>query len=188
MSPADAATLMELAQRYALAYTRAKSPETRSAVSVKHKNVVRREVWEIVRPIAMRIKRHRGIDDGQKIALGIYPSLRGQSRIKAPSSAPQLEVLKMQSGVQRLRFRDPANPTRFRKPYGAVALQLLIKVARRRESSPDGAKRVKHVTRHVFDMKFTPQETGKTATYFARWVTRRGRTGPWSRALAVTIV
>ena len=52
MSPADAAMLADLAQRYALAYIRAKALQTRSAVAVKHKNVVRREVWDIVRPIA----------------------------------------------------------------------------------------------------------------------------------------
>jgi len=40
----------------------------------------------------------------------------------------------------------------------------------------------------MFDVKFKAQESGKRATYFARWVTRRGKTGPWSRALTMTIV
>lgn len=187
LSASVAAELVALAERYALVYVRANSPGTRSRVTVKQKNRVRREAWDTVRPIAMRIKRHKGIGDADKIELGIYPPLRGQSRIVAPKTAPQLEVIDIGRGVHRLRFSDPSNPSRYRKPYGAVSMELRIGVASRALRSPDNLHRVEFKTRHVFEVKHRAQDAGKTATYFARWTTRRGKTGPWSRALAVTI-
>jgi hypothetical protein len=36
------------------------------------------------------------------------------------------------------------------------------------------------VTKNPFTIDFTAQDGGKYATYFARWVSRRGETGPWS--------
>ncbi len=188
LAPSDAARLTALAQRYAEAYVRARAPGTRNCSTVRRKNLLRREAWDTVRAIAMRIKRDRGVSDAQKIELGVYPPLGGQSPIPKPRTAPLLELIEMRPGVHRLRYQDRSRPSRFAKPYGAVSLQLLIQVARKAAASPDGAHRVQHATRHVFDVKFAAAESGRTATYFARWVTRRGRTGPWSRPLAVTIV
>ena len=37
-------------------------------------------------------------------------------------------------------------------------------------------------------VRFTKAEDGKIATYFARWVSARGETGPWSQPLTMRIV
>src|SRR5688572_12428106 len=81
LTAADGQTLLDLAARYACAYVRATSPATRGRVSVAHKNTMRRQAWEMVRPIAMGIKGNAGITRELKIALGIYPPLGSQSPI-----------------------------------------------------------------------------------------------------------
>lgn len=64
------------------------------------------------------------------------------------------------------------------------------RVAQPAEPLVKGRKtRLQIATRHVFNVRFDPQDTGKTALYHGRWVTERGLCGPWSRpALAMTIV
>lgn len=188
LTPADAQALLALAKRYAAAYVRATSPGTRGLVTVAEKNAVRRQVWDVVRPLSMRIKHNRGVDPSRKVELGIYPPDQGQSPIPKPRTAPQLEVIEVGRGYHRLRFRNPASPTRFAKPYGVVSMQLLMAVQKKPARSHREAQRLHNATRHVFVVKFSDDEIRKTATYFARWVTRRGKTGPWSRALPMTIV
>lgn len=191
---ADAGIITALARRYAEAYSLARSPGTRERSSVAAKNAVRREVWDTIRPIAMRIKRHAGVSDARKIKLGIYPPLGGQSRILPPRTAPHLEIVEIGPRWHRLRYSDPARPSRYAKPYGTTALQLHIAVGRKPARSPEQARRVHTATRHVFTVSFDSWDSGdaggagRIATYFARWVTRRGMTGPWGRAVTGRIV
>lgn len=187
VTEAEAAALGEAARRYAEAYAAARAPGSRGRVSVARKNAVRRAAWDLARPIAMRIKRDAAVSDAQKVELGVYPPLRGQSRIRAPRTRPLLELVEMGKGWHRLRYRDAGRPSRFAKPYGAVAMVLYVVVGKEEAASPVGARRVEQVTRHVFEVRFTPGESGKRATYFGRWVTRRGLMGPCSRRVSAVI-
>lgn len=188
LSPEKVQGLANLAQRYAQAYARAKAPGTRNQQAVAAKNTIRREVWDTVRPIAMRIKVDPGIGDEEKIRLGIHPPTRSQSPIPRPHSAPILAVVRLTRGMHRLKYQDAKNPTRFAKPPGVVQLELRIGVGMRPVRSLRECGRVQFATRHVFNVKFAAEDAEKTATYFGRWVTERGRTGPWSSAMSVTIV
>jgi hypothetical protein len=94
----------------------------------------------------------------------------------------------MGRGFHRLRFRNAENPSSVAKPYGAVSMELRIAVGNEPARARRQAKRVQMVTKHVFNVTFAADETRQTATYFARWVTRRGKTGAWSRAMALMIL
>jgi hypothetical protein len=188
LTRADADALVDLAQRFASAYVRAKSPGTKNKVATEEKNKVRRETWDTVRPIAMLIKRNPAIPRPLMIELGIYPPLESQSPIAKPRSAPQLEVVTMGRGFHRLRYHNAESPSSVAKPYGAVAMELRIVVGNEPATSCRKVKRVQKITKHVFSVKFSADEKRQTATYFGRWITQRGKAGAWSMPLALTIL
>jgi len=40
---------------------------------------------------------------------------------------------------------------------------------------------------HSFQVMYQLEHIGQTATYFGRWITRTGKTGPWSLPVAMMI-
>jgi hypothetical protein len=120
-----------------------------------------------------------------------------------PRHAPTLAIVRMSGGVHRLRYHDPSNPDRQAMPPGVTEMQLMVviastpvgagaisnvetrnpkqeRISKKKSQNQTGTQRLLIQTRHVFDVRFEPEDAGKTATYFGRWVTRRGLTGPWS--------
>ncbi|CAN5547911.1 hypothetical protein BH10PLA1_BH10PLA1_15050 [soil metagenome] len=188
LSSAAAHRLSELARRYETAYLRSRLLRTRGPASVADKNAVRREVWAVVRPIAMAIKHDPGIDDLLRAELGVYSPNPEPVRIGRPRSRPNLQVTELSPGLHRLRYDDPKFPSRTAKPPGVTHLQLAIAVGKNPPRNARSIRRLEVVTRHVFDVKFATADRGKTATYFGRWVTRRGLTGPWSGRVTMTVV
>lgn len=216
-SKQEAAMLVELAQRYEQAYVRARSKKTRCKPATAAKNRVRREVWDAARPIAMQIKAKPPeiISDAMKIAIGVKPrNFRGRgSPIRPPDRAPMLAfdsaLPTSGGGGHRLRYFDPMYPTRFAKPPGVIQCQVFVVVSdgvltakRLRQLPPrmtgkraqmyrhedDGLLTFVHIaTRHVFTVPHDAKHIGKTATYFARWATKRGLTSPWSASVSMTI-
>jgi hypothetical protein len=68
-------------------------------------------------------------------------------------------------------------------------VQLCIVLAAAPVRSPAaGPQIIRTFTRHAFDVRFDPRDEGQTATYFARWATKRGLTSPWSRGVSMRIV
>jgi hypothetical protein len=187
IAPAAVTAPADLADRYRAAHARAVSPATRTRPNVAAKNAARRAAWDAFRPVAMRVKHDRSVPDSLKVELGIYPRRAHQSRIPRPRTAPQLTVDWLTVGAHRLRYHDPANPARFAKPPCVVSAELLIHVGPRPATDPADARRVHRATRHVFTVRHAPRDAGRTATYFARWVTKRGLAGPWSLPLSLTI-
>lgn len=188
LSAAEIEAIGEASARFASAYASAIAPGERCRASVARKNELRHDAWRLVRPIAMRLKHADSVPDSAKIELGIYPPRTGQSRIRAPRRAPSLELVSLRPGVHQLRYRDASAPTRFAKPYGAVALLLQIAVGPQAARSFREAKRAQTITRHVFDVHHPATHAGQTATYFASWITRRGERSPTSKPLSITIV
>jgi hypothetical protein len=110
----------------------------------------------------------------------------------------------------RLRYFDPKFPTRFAKPPGVVQCQVFVVIsdgaltAKRLGNLPPRitgrrAQTYRHAddelitfvhiaTRHVFTVPHKAKHIGKTATYFARWATKRGLTSLWSAPVSIGIV
>ena len=53
--------------------------------------------------------------------------------------------------------------------------------------NPDQAQRVGLFTRSQMTVNFTLADGGKCATYFGRWVSRKGDTGPWSSPVSMSV-
>lgn len=209
----EAAMLLDIAQRYDTAYMQARSPATRSKPATQAKNLIRREAWNIVRPIAMQIRSvpSTRISDALKIALRIKPRHFRGTPIRAPEHAPLLAFDTAFGGTgscrHRLRYQDVSNPSRWAKPPGVIHLQLFVAIADRnvqpilppsiagrraatfRADDREGVETfIVLVTRHVFEVEIDAVHCGRVAMYYGRWSTRRGLTGPWSVPVSMTVV
>jgi hypothetical protein len=73
------------------------------------------------------------------------------------------------------------------KPEGVIQLELRRTVETGANPDPGAAGPVGVFTKQPVMVEQDPADAGKTATYFGRWVTRTGLTGPWSLPIAMTI-
>jgi hypothetical protein len=142
---------------------------------------------DIVRPYAQQIKSSRGISNADKSALGLTIDDASSTPVPAPTSSPILAILGATPGMHTLRFADSNTPEKRGKPVGAIGLQLFIAIAAAAVADPGVARLQGFVTRQPYGVPFDSADNGKIATYFARWQTRTGLTGPWSNAISFTV-
>lgn len=187
LSPADAATISDVVQAFANTYAAAAAPTTRTSVTVAQKSEARAAAVAIVRQYAGLIKLNAGISNEAKIAIGIRPLNRQRRRIEVPTSSPLLKLISAAAGSHLLRFNDSNSPTRRAKPFGAAQLQLFVHIGDEQARSPDEAPFRGAYTTDAVTVSFDHKDGGKYATYFARWASRRGETGPWSSPVGMHI-
>lgn len=180
LSPSDAQSIAQAVGEYEQALGRATSPETRTSSAVCEKDQTRNSAEQICQLFYMLIKISAGISDDSKIAIGVRPVNRSRIRINCPQTSPLLNVLGNTPGRQVLTYRDSTTPESSAKPFGATELQLFVAVDDKPRAPRAEAKLVGKFTRNPISVSFKSAEGGKVATYYARWASRRGETGPWS--------
>ncbi len=187
VSPSDAQTVRaavdEFEQQYRLAHTQ----DTRTTVTVAAKDLASNSAEAICRQYAVLIKHNAGISDDAKISLRIRPVNRGRSRIAVPASSPLLSIVGCTPYSQTLRYRDTYTPESSAKPFGAAFLELRVAIGDEKATDPEQARPAGMYTRNPIGVGFTHDDDRKRATYFARWVSRRGDTGPWSVPVSMSI-
>src|SRR5690606_6846133 len=107
--------------------------------------------------------------------------------VPVPDSAPIISILGAFSGEHVITFADENSPMLRRKPAGVKQIQIYRQVATGAVLLPDGATEVGLFTRQPVKVESSPNDVGKTATYFARWVNTKGEVGPWSLPVSMTI-
>ena len=66
------------------------------------------------------------------------------------------------------------------KPFAATELQLFVAITETAGAPVSEAKFYGKFTRHPISVVFDEADDGKFATYYDRWASARGETGPWS--------
>jgi hypothetical protein len=184
----DAAAIAQAVGLFDDALTLALQPSTKTKSIVADKDGKRAAMLVTLRTYAQMIKRNQGISDEAKINLGLHIDAPGPSTVPAPSSAPRLILDNDGYLVQRLRFRDEANPDRMAKPPGVIGMLLAVvtvpfdAIHGPAAMLPSYETAPVHglVTRQPYRIQFPASALGRIACYFARWVTRDGTPGPWS--------
>ena len=138
-------------------------------------------------PLAMQIRQNLGVLDADKIAAGIRPLNPSRTPIPVPTSVPLLNVLFAGPGTHTLEFADSDTPSSKQKPFGAVGLQLFVAVGTAAVIDPGAANYLLTSSRNPVFASFDIADNGKIATYFGRWLTRRGQEAPWGSPAAMTI-
>lgn len=185
--PADAAAIAAAVAAYAAAYADSQDPATRTKLTVAVKDQARFAAEQLCRQYAAVIKPNAGIGDADKLAIGVPPPNNGRTPVPAPASWPDLSILNGAPAQQVVRYSDVATPDSSAKPFGVERLELFVAV----EAGPTGdvaaARYRGSYSRSGIAVNFTAADKGKTATYFARWVSTRGEAGPWSPPASLPI-
>ena len=180
LSPPDASGISAAVDAFAEAMAVSSNPATRTKVTVARKDEARNAAKQLVRRYAGLIKANGGISDPDKLAVGVPPVNPGRRRTNAPATSPTVDVVAATPGRHTLRFADSMAPNTRAKPFGAAQLQVFAHVGDEPVQDPERASFRAAVTSTPFMIGYTAKDGGKYATYFARWVSRRGETGPWS--------
>jgi hypothetical protein len=141
----------------------------------------------VARPMAVQIQANPAISDEDKLAAGVVPRNFSRSPIYVPGTSPLLGLVTAGIGTHTLSFADEGTPASRRKPFGAVALQLYMGIG----AAPvplNNLEFFQQYSRAPLVVNFDPEDSGKLATYAARWVGRRGDVGPWSATLQAIIM
>lgn len=190
VAPEAAAEVLAATTAFQAALAVTTRAATRTSVTIITKNEKRKAAEQLVRRYAGQIKADADIDSGLKRALGIHPPRQRKRRVPAPQETPRLVPLRAASLRQEVRFfrQTELGNRRIRKPYGAAQLQLYMTVADGPVCDPERAQFYRAFSANPAQVTFTKADDGKVATYYARWASARGETGPWSQPLTMRII
>lgn len=187
VTTADATVIANHNTTYEAAYVPVQSAETRTPALVQQKDAVKASAIASCRVYAMLIKNNNGVTNQDKSALGIHINDTTRTPIPAPDTAPLLMITAAFSGGHQIRYADENTPASRKKPAGAIQIQINRTVDTGANPDVSQSAMVGLYTKQPVEIDQDPVDAGKTATYFARWVTRTGLFGPWSLPVAMTI-
>lgn len=164
------------------------NPATRTPTTVASKDVAKAAALIIFRSYASIIGANQGVSDGNKAAAGLTIRATGRTPIPAPGTAPILGFVGATPLQHTLNYADTSTPTSKAKPFGALQLELWRNIGTTPPAGPEATSFYGLATKSPLVVDFDSGDVMKTAYYYARWVTRRGLTGPWSVRLSAAIL
>jgi hypothetical protein len=183
----EAATITGVRTAYDTAYVDATTPATRTPVTVATKDVAKATALATVRPLAQKIRNNPAVLDATKVSLGLTVPDTSPTPIPAPLTFPLLDLLSATPGQHHLQYRDSDTPTTKAKPFGADGMELWSTIGTSPAIDPSGASYLGLITKSPLAVDLDVADVGKYATYFGRWITRRGLVGPWSSPVSLTV-
>lgn len=107
--------------------------------------------------------------------------------VACPQTSPLINIMGIAPGSHTLRFADSRTPYSGAKPFGATELQVFVAISDKAEAQISEARYYGKFTKNPAIIEFDARHDGKIATYYARWVSRRGENGPWSLPVVMRI-
>ncbi|HLP84877.1 MAG TPA: hypothetical protein VK157_11060, partial [Phycisphaerales bacterium] len=114
----------------------------------------------------------------------------GATPAPKPTSRPVVVVRDGGRYTHELRLVDESTPTRRARPRGVQRAEVFVAFTAVGTPPPASLSEFRYV-QSVSDgstaLRFESPQGGMQAHYMARWVTRRGASGPWSETSSATI-
>lgn len=176
----------ETTTAYALSTTAAtRTPATIADTQAKMNNAI-----QLCRNYAQQVNNFAGTSDEQRAEAQITIRDEGKTPIAAPATYPVLEILNATPLQHKFTWHDSdaLGPQIKAKPFGVIGAELRLSVGAAPPAAPEDGAMVGIITRAPFAVDLDPANVGQTAYYYARWITARGLTGPWSAVASMTIV
>lgn len=175
------------------AYTAAINPATRTPVTIAAKDAARNAATSTVRPYAVSISRNSAVTNGDKTAIGVNLPNPSRTPVPPPLTVPGLALVSAIHFQHILSYRDTSTPTVKAKPPGVVGCEIRVTIQIGSATNPEAAVPLTVATKSPVANSFVSDNVGKTATYWARWVTRSGpggqqQSGEWSAPLSVVVI
>lgn len=184
---ADATAIASAVASYHAAFLLAVNPTTRTHATITTKNLQKANVMSVVRGYGATIRANRAVTDALKIGLGIHVRDSSPTPVPPPSTYPLLTVDSFNLGTLALHAADQDTPDRRARPVGTSGLLLFSVVGTTPATTPTGLDFNAFLTKPKFQNTFSPEDSGKTVTYFARWTNGKGELGPWSPPVSIRI-
>jgi hypothetical protein len=187
MTLAQATAIQALVDDFLVKLAIARDPGTKNQGTVADKNAARFAAEDLCRQYAILIKQNAGITDADKIYVGVRPVNPDREPIQCPQTPPLLNILGNLPGQQTVVYADTATPDSKAKPFGASELQLFMAVGTTESAPLSEAAFLGKFTRNPIQVDFTEAQDGKIATFYGRWASVRGETGPFSLPVSMRI-
>jgi hypothetical protein len=187
MTGAQADDLADLVQIFDAALALARAPETKTKATVAAKDAAKANMLLSLRYWAQLIKTSPGISNEVKATLGLNIDDKQPTPVPAPSTTPLISIVGAIPLSHSLRFADSATPDKRSKPAGAILLELRCSVGTVEPQDIDAVPLRALYSRNPVTVTFDGDDVGKTAWYYARWVTKTGLVGPWSSLVSFTV-
>lgn len=188
----DATAIAAVVNPFHTSYLLSVNPGTRTPAAIADKDAKRATAEATIRPYATDISRNPAVTNSDKTAVGVNLPNTARTPIPPPTTQPSLSLVSSVHFQMTVAYKDATTPTSKAKPPGATGVDLRINISTTPAPSPDNIPPYGILTKSPANIGFTAGDVGKTATYFARWVTRSGpggqaQYGPWSAPLAVVV-
>ncbi|MEK6701192.1 MAG: hypothetical protein AABZ53_02940 [Planctomycetota bacterium] len=169
------------------AFLAATNPTTRTKITVAAKNQQKALTLVLVRGYAATIRANLAVSDAFKAGLGLHIKDTQPTPVPPPSTYPVLAIRSMGAGLQNLIATDQGASDSRARPVGSAGLLIYRAIATGPVGEPTAATFLAFVGRPALQSTFISADSGKTATYFARWTNAKGEMGPWSPPVSLPI-
>ena len=184
----DAAIIVAAFNAWHAAYVLVTAPSTKTKTTVQDKNVQKQSSMATFRGYAITIRDNMAVSDADKVALGLNLQNNARSPILVPQTQPLLSLIGATPLSQTMRYADANTPDKRSKPFGAAALEIWQYTGVSVGTDPGLATKVATITKQPVGIGQVSGNVGKIATYWGRWIGKRGDVGPWSNPVSMTIV
>lgn len=137
-----------------------------------------------VRSLAAQIQSNPAISDEVRTAAGLPVRSKTRTPAGVPTHRPVAEVDASQRLQHLIEFRNQG-ATNKAKPEGVRGCEIWCAIGP--AATLADARYLATDTATPYLATFPPEDAGKTAHYFLRWVNTRNQPGPWSETVTATI-
>lgn len=163
------------------------NPATRTPVTIANKDALKAAMLALVRIYALLIRNNDGVDDADKVDLGLTIAKTIPTPIPAPVTVPIIGLVSTANGVVTVSMRDSGTPTIRAKPFGAIAAEVYVAYSPTVPAGPLLANFFGRATKTPTQFSFGAGDANKLAWMWMRWITRTGLVGAYSDVLPFTV-
>jgi hypothetical protein len=189
-SPAALTPLNDALAAWNAAFAAHNSAQALAHGARQNKDAARRALEAQVRPLVNLAQPDPAMTNADRAAIGITVRHAPPALSPAPTTRPTALVQCGQRLRHTLRITDASTPTRRARPHGTIGAEVYAALVDPHEPPPKDPKALRYlalVTGGEAVTDFAPMEAGKTAVYMLRWLSSKGRAGPWSEPVTATV-
>lgn len=187
LTAGQATTFGALRAAFTAALLAATDPSTRTSVTVAAKDTARANVVTNARLLAALVQAFPSITPSQLSDLGLTVRNTTPTPVPAPTTQPVLSVIGNAGQTITFNYHDSTTPLARAKPYGVIGVQLQYKLGVTPPTGWGDGVFVGTFGRAPYRVTMPPASVGSVVHFVARYVTRRGLTGPISPTVTTVV-
>ena len=186
MTPAQAAEIEAVFDNFEAKMRELAEERAALRAKVTEKREARAELEGLYRQRIRQIQSSPTVTDGQRKLAGIRVRDREPSPVNAPDEPPQFRIYNDYGGQHRIRFWEKGSARARRRAKGVLGCEIWLRIGG--DAGEGSGFRLHMMASHTpHSIKFGPEDVGKQAFYYLRWMTRRGEFSPQSAIQSATI-